>query len=195
MTDSIRAALERLVEAVEDYGQVWGGFSESAIAAARAALAEQQGEGPSERDVAELFYRHMGEGSEVGFENAIAEALARWGHPAPQPPAEGEVAELAEWLHANAKEWGDLGEYSEGAKCHRAAELLQRQHPTPVPVSEEPWKRESWCDEQGRCWLQGKVEGDWRLMDPLKSGVPQLKYCFTSSLPAHALPMPQVEVQ
>ena len=35
--------------------------------------------GPTESDVTELFYRHMGEGSEVGFENAIAEALARWG--------------------------------------------------------------------------------------------------------------------
>jgi len=55
---------------------------------ARAALAaEPVGEGPSESDVAELFYRHMGEGSEVGFENAIAEALARWGRPA-APPAQ-----------------------------------------------------------------------------------------------------------
>jgi hypothetical protein len=37
---------------------------------------------PTESDVTELFYRHMGEGSQVGFENAIAEALARWGTPA-----------------------------------------------------------------------------------------------------------------
>jgi hypothetical protein len=35
--------------------------------------------------VTELFYRHMGEGSEVGFENAIAEALTRWGRPAIKP--------------------------------------------------------------------------------------------------------------
>jgi hypothetical protein len=55
------------------------------ITHARAALAEPVGEGPSESDVAELFYRHMGEGSEVGFENAIAEALARWGRSTPQP--------------------------------------------------------------------------------------------------------------
>jgi hypothetical protein len=40
---------------------------------------------PTESDVTELFYRHMGEGSQVGFENAIAEALARWGAPAIQP--------------------------------------------------------------------------------------------------------------
>ena len=37
---------------------------------------------PTDEDVTELFYRHMGEGSGVGFENAIAEALARWGTPA-----------------------------------------------------------------------------------------------------------------
>ena len=48
---------------------------------ARAALAEAEPVGPTPRDVTELFYRHMGEGSEVGFENAIAEALARGGHP------------------------------------------------------------------------------------------------------------------
>jgi hypothetical protein len=46
---------------------------------ARAALAEPEAVGPSASDVTELFYRHMGEGSEVGFENAIAEILARYG--------------------------------------------------------------------------------------------------------------------
>lgn len=49
--------------------------------------AAPEGKGPSESDVADLFYRHMGEGSEVGFENAIAEALARWGGPTLQPVA------------------------------------------------------------------------------------------------------------
>ena len=44
-------------------------------------------EGPSAGDVTELFYRHMGEGSEVGFENAIAETLSRWGSPTPVPVA------------------------------------------------------------------------------------------------------------
>jgi hypothetical protein len=45
----------------------------------------------------------------------------------PTPPAEGEVGELVVWLHLNAKEWRDLGEYSQSDKCHRAAELLQQQ--------------------------------------------------------------------
>lgn len=43
---------------------------------------EPEPEGPSESDVTELFYRYVGEGSEVGFENAIEEALTRWGRPA-----------------------------------------------------------------------------------------------------------------
>jgi hypothetical protein len=62
----------------------------------------------------------------------------------------------------------------------------------PVPVSERPWEREGWCDAEERCWLCGNVEGDWRLMDPSNTGVPQLKYCFSHSLPHHALPVPEV---
>ena len=44
-----------------------------------AALSLPEPEGPTESDVTELFYRYVGEGDEVGFENAIEEALARWG--------------------------------------------------------------------------------------------------------------------
>jgi hypothetical protein len=64
----------------------------SVIARALAALAQTEPVAPTESDVTELFYRHMGEGSHwcvgldghvswVGFKNAIAEALARWGTP------------------------------------------------------------------------------------------------------------------
>ena len=55
--------------------------------------------GPNNSDVTELFYRHMGEGSEGGFENAIAEVLTRWGHPAtppPEPPSEKEIEQFVE---------------------------------------------------------------------------------------------------
>jgi len=52
---------------------------------ANAALAHPESQGPTASDVTELFYRHMGEGSEVGFENAIVEALTRWGRPAIEP--------------------------------------------------------------------------------------------------------------
>ena len=52
---------------------------------ASTSLAQPEPEGVTASDVTELFYRHMGEGSEVGFENAIAEALARWGRPTIKP--------------------------------------------------------------------------------------------------------------
>jgi len=81
----LHEALERRCESMEDERLL-----DRSAAALRAAL-EAQPElvgavlGPSEDDVTELFYRHVGEGSEVGFENAIAEALARWGRPAIEP--------------------------------------------------------------------------------------------------------------
>jgi len=51
------------------------------ILRAHAALAQPKPVVPTASDVTELFYRHIGEGWGVGFENAIVEALARWGQP------------------------------------------------------------------------------------------------------------------
>jgi hypothetical protein len=59
----------------------------------------------------------------------------------------------------------------------------------PVPVAERLPGPED-CDAEGRCWLCGIVEGDWRLMDHSNTGMPQLKYCFSHWLPHHALPVP-----
>ena len=68
------------------------------------------------------------------------------------------------------------------------AELLER-HAAPVPVAERlPGPKD--CDAEGRCWLCGKVEGDWRLINPANAGVPRLQYYFSHWLPAHALPLP-----
>jgi hypothetical protein len=111
----------------------------------------------------------------------------------PAPPTEGEVAELAQWLRKHYECALELGRLDWAEKSARAADLLERQQPVPVPVSERPWERDGWCDEQGRCWLRGKVEGDWRLLHPTNSGVPQLKYCFSHSLPFYALPIPRSE--
>ena len=58
----------------------------------------------------------------------------------PEPEGVGEAAELVEWLYKSSREWRDLGEYDEGAKCHRAADTLTRYaRPTtePVPVAED----------------------------------------------------------
>jgi hypothetical protein len=60
----------------------------------------------------------------------------------------------------------------------------------PVPVSERLPGPED-CDGDGRCWMFGYVEGDWRLISATNSGIPKLKYCFTHWLPHHALPTPE----
>jgi len=62
----------------------------------------------------------------------------------------------------------------------------------PIPVSERlPEPKD--CDVLGRCWMCGKVEGDWRLISTINPGVPQLKYTFSHWLPHWALPIPRSE--
>jgi hypothetical protein len=60
----------------------------------------------------------------------------------------------------------------------------------PVAVSERLPGPED-CDEQGRCWMCGKVGGDWRLISTINSGIRRLTYCFSHWLPANALPTPE----
>jgi len=107
--------------------------------------------------------------------------FARWGRPAPAPPADGEVAELVVELRR-----------FRSVSCHRAAELLERQALVPVAVSERPLEPED-CDAEGRCWwfcptsvLPNGMLPYWCLgpADPPKSW-------FTHRLPAHALPIPK----
>ena len=71
-------------------------------------------------------------------------------------------------------------------------ELARWGHPTPQPVAvSERLPGPEDCDEQGRCWMFGNVEGDWRLISATNSGIPKLKYCFSHWLPANALPIPR----
>ena len=97
LTDNTRDLIRRLADALDLLASQPGrryaviGTSDAyLINEARAYLAQSEPEGPSESDVTELFYRYVGEGSEVGFENAIEEALARWGRP--KPPSLKELA-------------------------------------------------------------------------------------------------------
>jgi hypothetical protein len=76
-----RALCAELAEGLHKHTSLYDGHENALITRARTALEQPEvNVGPIESDITELFYRHMGEGSEVGFENAIAEALARWGH-------------------------------------------------------------------------------------------------------------------
>ena len=117
----------------------------------------------------------------------------------PAPPAEGEVAEHARWLNFEAEQALKAGRYFPAEMLTRAAELLERQQPVPVPVSERlpgpedciPNPRNSegeWCwgwrQESSRSLFSGR----WRMV-PRGFVVEEA----THWLPAHALPIPRSE--
>ena len=135
--------------------------------------------------------------------------LARWGNPAPQPPAKGEVdcisidemCEILRSLEIKPTEYTDCAVLYEVSLdqlrviCDTRAALARWGNPAPqpVPVSER-LPRPADCDVKGRCWMLVKVGRGWRLINPEKSGLPHLKYCFSHWLPFHALPLPEQEV-
>ena len=147
---------------------------------------------------------------------AIAADRAR--NPTPQPPADGEVGELVRWLLAHADEHTEEldGPYTRAAdllgRLASPACLVINPSPEalaslkaagpgrierlpllelvaqPVAVSERPWEREGWCDEQGRCWWTANKPGplppSWWMVS-----IPQS--CTDGiMLPANALPTP-----
>ena len=84
----------------------------------------------------------------------VARARALLALPTPQPPADGEVAELVEWLQSMR----DLaGEHNpdEQRRYTRAADLLER--PTPQPVAEGPTD-----DELHDLWMNSMEPGEAR---------------------------------
>ena len=117
-----------------------------------------------------------------------------------QPVAEGpselelETIELALWDKYRTEGWGGAEfmydtDFTYALKKYRAA-LARWGHPTPpVAVSEHPWERDGWCDEQGRCWWTANKPGplppSWWMVS-----IPQS--CTDGiMLPAHALPTPE----
>ena len=170
-------------------------------------LAEPEAEGPSDEELLDLAddldldrfegerYDYSGtvikEGCwELDFARA---ALARWGRPTPQPVAEGPTDEeihdfIALW-------WEDFGKgylpcsSDEPLVKAALARFGGRPTPQPVAVSEHPWERDGWCDEQGRCWWTanklGPLPPSWWMVS-----IPQS--CTDGiMLPANALPTPE----
>ena len=153
------------------------------LAAAARALAEQAGtDSRSATGIMRIILnRHA-----VDFARAT---LARWGRPVTAPvPESGEVAEVAAWLRLFCSE-----EYESLGNSHdpdvtwltRAAELLERRHPAPVPVSERLPSAAD-CDVEDNCWwFDPHADGAW-YVDTFQS-------CYTHWLPAHALPTPDAK--
>lgn len=127
---------------------------------------------------------------------------------APPAPLDGEVGELVAWLNNHAAHLrtmegiGALPETELQERLDRAAALLQQQAAelaalragvVPVAVSERPWEREGWCDEQGRCWFLSSRFLTWSLASPPVTLTCQIARLH--SLPAHAIPLPPQGVE
>ena len=205
MSSNIRAALERLVSA---YDNNEGLPIAEWIAAARAALAEPVGEGPSDQEIADVFSQGCRDPSrpyEPPFLGGARAVLAKWGHPAAPPaPEPGEVGELIQCLQIRAASLGaqgaNLSQRGDAAYFTRAATLLQQQAaPAPVVVPAPVAERlpgEGDLDVEGKCWWWTRLE-DGRAVWILKPQllVPALAAVAiprrTHWLPAHAIPLPQ----
>lgn len=131
---------------------------------------------------------------------------------APTAPPKGEAGELVAWLndgelvawlnnhaaHLRTMEGiGALPETELQERLDRAATLIQQQAAelaplrtgvVPVAVSERPWEREGWCDEQGRCWFLSHRFLTWSLQSPPVAFPRRIAHLH--SLPAYALPLP-----
>lgn len=142
-----------------DGGYAWHGWAlrEAFLAGcthARAALADEPAAGepasvtgqPSDEAWDALVERAWDKYQTVGyqgerfmhesdFDNAlefVRQGLARWGNPAPQPPADGEVAESAAWLRRLAAASWICDVIHD--KLLNAADLLERRQAVPVSI-------------------------------------------------------------
>jgi hypothetical protein len=101
--------------------------------------------------------------------------------PEPEVPTVMQILALSDEIGAEELGTIDLVRRALARWAHPAIE--------PVPMTERPWKREGWCDAEGRCWFLIKgsslLKPCWVLGEP---GEGILTHSF--SLPHHALPLP-----
>jgi hypothetical protein len=216
MSTDICAALERLMNTVHDL-RLEGGNAELRVAlnAARAALAEPVGEGPTDQELNQEWQQLMNAPEAILAEPMLAFAravLARWGTPA-APPAPEVVAAL-KVIDKMQQEWVLIGNDDDGTASPSLSMPISLRrftvlrdaitqpfpfsHPSrwpapapavvPIPVAER-LPGEGDCDAEGRCWIfmpDIGTDPSWRLVDPRDIG----RY-HTHWLPAHAIPLPQ----
>ena len=170
MTNPYRAMCAELIDDLEmsDWPSKLKETFRADIDRARALLAQPVAEGPTDEELMELMPQQM-------RDDLAAAARA-----------------LAGFDRANIKAAGAMRIIlNRHAVDHARAALARWGRPTPQPVAvSERLPGPEDCDEQGRCWMFGYIEGDWRLISATNSGIPKLKYCFSHWLPSSALPLP-----
>ena len=161
---------------------------DDALTTARALLAQPVAEGPTDAELWTMYDEMRGEPGDWAWVRDFARAaLARWGRPAAAPvPDLGEVAELVSWLRDRAE---STSLAHAALRITRAADLLQRQYPQPVLVSERLPGPGEWvwhCYAGVRFWQHGRYNGRQFFIGNGPESQPA-----THWLPANALPAPE----
>ena len=199
MTDTFRALLQELVEAWDatadfdfnDFGHAAADIVDRARALLAQPMAEWEpmplpgdaeglaevfwaqpvAEGPTDDELMDLWLDSMDTGEARGSFAFTRAVLAKWGHPTPQPVADGEVAELVEWLRESLDCALQSGN-SKSIKNHcRLLDLLGRPTLQPVP---EPV---ALTDDEIEEWADACPEAPLEEMDPDVHG---WRRCFTA---------------
>ena len=193
MTNPYRAMCAELVDDLEmsDWPSKLKETFRADIARARALLAQPVAEGVLPLKERPDFIAGYGEGLADGRRIIEREEAER---PTPQPPADGEAAELQRWGVDHGAQLGRplLCPMEDGywTPWHIANALLQRQHPQPVAVSKRLPGPED-CTAQGWCWVFYRGFATWTLEPPLGQDGKHTGY--THWLPANALPTPEAK--
>jgi hypothetical protein len=160
-------------------------------AKARIALAQPE-PAPTDEELYELWEQEGYEGDFQDCRRFYRGAIARWGRPTPQPPADGEVAELVAWLRATGKLLHP--DYSKSRIPYmRAADLLECPTSQPVAVSERLPGPGEWvwhCYAGVRFWQHGRYNGRQFFIGDGPESQPA-----THWLPRWALPVPAIAAE
>jgi hypothetical protein len=135
----------------------------------------------------ELQYQTSYE-TNAALQDRASAALAT---PPPEPPTDEAWLRLAAQAFDYAFVDGGIGggESEFLAFARAVLERWGRPTPQPVAVSEHPWERDGWCDEQGRCWWTANKPGP---LPPVWWMVSIPQSCTDGiMLPANALPTPE----
>lgn len=196
MTTNFRALISRMADELDYYRIGKEGYDTSHPLAAEARLAlAAEPEPPTDEELISpimwMLDQCVYDNDKGEIAQSLRELIARWGHLAtePEPPADGEVAELVEALRHCSDGAGACGDEGAAWVTARAAELLERLAPVPVPVGERlPGERD--VNEDGNCWLWDR-DGcfwDWTY---IRTRTRAEMYTYTHWLPANSVPIPK----